>query len=173
MPVDVGESAVDAVVTECEAGVVDPHQVQDRGVQVVAIRLTDGRLPGPGVAFAVGRASIDPGAGQPCNRGATVVVASGGALGERLAAELGAEEDQCILEQAAGLEVAQQTLPPDGQPSGRWTEAPSGCWYGCPNCSTVLRLRSRPGRTAPRAPPVGGRADSRRPKSVVAGSSSP
>ncbi len=54
VPVNVGQAAVDAVVAEREPGVVDPHQVQDRGVQVVAVGLACGGPPGPGVALAVG-----------------------------------------------------------------------------------------------------------------------
>ena len=55
MPVNVGQAAVDAVVAERELGVVDPHQVQDRGVEVVAVGLARGGPPGPGVALAVSR----------------------------------------------------------------------------------------------------------------------
>src|SRR4051812_26756726 len=65
MAVDVGNATVDAVMAEREARVVDPQEVEDRRVQVVAIRLAGGRLPGPGVALAVSRASLDAGAGQP------------------------------------------------------------------------------------------------------------
>ena len=57
---NVGQAAVDAVVAEGEARMVDPHQVQDRGVQVVAIGLAGGGPPGPGVALAMGRAPLMP-----------------------------------------------------------------------------------------------------------------
>ena len=48
--VHVGQPAVDAVVAERQPGVVDAQQVQDRGVQVVAVR-----LPGSGLAMPRGR----------------------------------------------------------------------------------------------------------------------
>ena len=44
MPVDVGQPAVDAVVAERQPFVVDAQQVQDRGVQVVAVGLVLDRL---------------------------------------------------------------------------------------------------------------------------------
>ena len=60
--------------------VVDAQQVQDRGVQVVAVGLALGGLPGPVVALAVGDARLDAGAGQPGDGRAAVVVAAGRAL---------------------------------------------------------------------------------------------
>ena len=57
MAVDVGQPAVDAVVAEGQPGVVDAQQVQDRGVQVVAV----GRLD----AARQDQASLSPWATPP------------------------------------------------------------------------------------------------------------
>src|SRR5262245_40926517 len=105
MAVDIGNASVDAIVAKRESRVVDPHEVEDRRVQVVAVRLAGGGLPRPRVALAVGGAALDAGAGQPGDRGPAVVVATGRALGERHPAELGAPDDQGVVEQATGSEI--------------------------------------------------------------------
>src|SRR5207237_1681821 len=71
LAVDVGEAAVDAVVADGELGVVNSEQVQDRGVEVVAV---DGGLgfPRPLVALAVGDAGFEARAGEPGDEGAAV-----------------------------------------------------------------------------------------------------
>jgi CubicO group peptidase (beta-lactamase class C family) len=65
VPVHVGKAAVNAVVAELEQGVVDAQEVQDRGVQVVAVGLAALSLPAPGVALTVGDAAFDACSGQP------------------------------------------------------------------------------------------------------------
>ena len=55
LAVDVGQPAVDAVVAERQPLVVDAEQVQDRGVEVVAVGRVLGGLVRPFVAGAVGR----------------------------------------------------------------------------------------------------------------------
>ena len=64
--VDVREAAVGAVVTEGELLVVEAEEVQDGGVDVVALGevRTVGGLEAPFVALAVGDAAFDPAAGQ-------------------------------------------------------------------------------------------------------------
>ena len=57
MPVDVGQAAVDAVVAEGEPLVVDAEQVQDRGVEVVAVGRLVAACQRPLVALAVGDAA--------------------------------------------------------------------------------------------------------------------
>src|SRR5262245_36873046 len=59
--VHVGQTAVDAVVPEREARVVDAHQVQNRGVQIIAISLPGGGAPCPRIALAVRGAALDAG----------------------------------------------------------------------------------------------------------------
>src|SRR5262245_19741985 len=108
MPVDVGEPAVDAVVANAQSLVIDAEQVQNGRVQIVAVGLA---LDGPVaelVAGSVANAALDAGAGQPGDERPTVVVAAGGALGERHAAELGGPDDQRVFQQAALLQVGQK-----------------------------------------------------------------
>ncbi len=132
---DIGESAVDAVVAVGEPRVVDPHQMQDRRVEVIAIGLPIRRPPGPGIALAVCGPLLDAGTGEPGHRRATVVVPAGRALGKWLAAELGAEDDQGIIQQTTGFQVAEQgrDRPVDAARDGRQLVAQ--CRRGCPSCS--------------------------------------
>jgi hypothetical protein len=55
---------IDPVMAERQPFVVDPQQVKDRRVQVVAIRGGSG-FPGPFIAFAKGCAGADAAAGEP------------------------------------------------------------------------------------------------------------
>ena len=80
MAVYIGEAAVGAVVEYAQFLVVDAHQVQNRGVDVVAVGLAFSRTPGPGIAFAVRHAGFHTGPGKPRHRCARVVVAASGTL---------------------------------------------------------------------------------------------
>src|SRR5436305_1413201 len=108
VPVDIGQPPVDAVVAEGEPGVVDAEQVQDGGVQVVAVgRVLDG-LVRPLVAGAVGDAAADAAAGEPGGEGERVVVAPLAPLAARHPAELGGPDDDRVVEQPARLQVVEQ-----------------------------------------------------------------
>src|SRR5439155_22335521 len=100
--------AVDAVVAEGQALVVDAKDMQDRGVQVVAVSLAAGALVAELVAFSMADAALDAGAGQPRDKSAAVMVAAGGALRKRHAPKLGRPDDQGVLEQAAFFQVRKQ-----------------------------------------------------------------
>ena len=91
-----------------QPGVVDAHQVQDRRVQVVAVRLALGRPPAPLVARPVGHPALHTRPGEPRHRGAGVVVAAGRPLRERLPAELRAPDHERVRQQPAVVQVLQQ-----------------------------------------------------------------
>ena len=103
----VRQAPIGAVVADRQASVIDAEQMQNGRVQIVAGQRLDG-APAPLVAFSVGHAALDAGAGEPGDRRAAVVIAPLGALAERMPAELGAEDDQRVLEQASLLEILQQ-----------------------------------------------------------------
>ena len=125
-------------------------------------------LPRPLVALAVRDAALDAGAGQPRHRRAAVVVAAVGPLAERLPAELGAPDDQRVVEQAALLEVARAAR----RSAGRSAAAIGGqlrldVGVVVPVVGRRRRRRSRPARSARRARPAAGRSGTggRRPRS--------
>lgn len=65
MAVDVGKTAVDAVLADGELFVVDAEKVEDGGVEIVAIGGAFGSLVTPVVASTVGGAGLDAGSGHP------------------------------------------------------------------------------------------------------------
>src|SRR5262249_56390050 len=79
VPMPVGQPPVTAVVPKRQLLVVDPQQVQDGRVQVVAVRRLR-RPPRPLVALPECGPALDARPGQPGDRRAAVVVAAGRAL---------------------------------------------------------------------------------------------
>src|SRR5436309_2832433 len=105
--VNVSETAVDAVLPDGQALVIDPHEMQHRGVQVVARGYVFEGPIAELVALAMADARLDPRPGQPRHKRPAVVVAAGAPLSHRHAAELGRTNDQRVLEEAAFLEVVE------------------------------------------------------------------
>lgn len=105
MAVDVGESAVDAIVSDGQPGVVDSQQMQDGGVYVVAVGGLVFYPEGPQVAAAIGDATFDPSTSQPVGKGKRIVVAAFTSLAARSAAELRCPEDDRVVEQTERLEI--------------------------------------------------------------------
>ena len=115
-PLHVGQPHVAAGVAVGQALVVEPEQVEDRGVQIMHVhRVLDGL-----VAELVGPAIGDPrpGApsGQPEGESLVVVVAAVGVLAVRRAAELPAPDHQRLVQQPPRAQVRQQAgdRPVDG-----------------------------------------------------------
>ena len=99
--VDVGQPEVAARVTVGEPGVVEPHHVEDRGVEVVDVNRVFGDLVAVFVGSSVALPPLDAAAGEEAGEAVTVMVAA--ARGQVLpgrAAKLGAADDQRVVEQA-------------------------------------------------------------------------
>ena len=130
--VDVREPLVAAVVGEGEAVEVEAEQVEDRGVEVGDVAAVGDGVVAEVVGRAVGLAALDSAAGEPDGEAVGVVVAAVLALGAGGPAELAAPDDQRLVEQAALLQVGQQT----GDRAGRSARSKSGCrrrcWCACP-----------------------------------------
>ena len=103
MAVDVGEAAVDAVLADGEAFVIDTHEVEDGGVEVVAVGGALEGLVAPFVALSVRGTSLNARAEHPGDEGSAVVVATVAALREGGAAELGSPNEESVVEQAASF----------------------------------------------------------------------
>src|SRR4051812_26802745 len=96
---DVGQAEVAALGAVGQPLVIDAHQVQDRGVQVVDADAVDDRLVAELVGLAVVSPPLDAAAGQPGGKGVRVVVAAGPPLlHDRQAAELAVADDQGLIE---------------------------------------------------------------------------
>ena len=110
LAVHVGQAEVAALEAVGQPGVLDPQQVQDRGVEVVDLDRVLDDVVGEVVGLAVDEARLDAAAGQPDREAARVMVAAvirGGELALRVdrPAELAAPDDQRVVEQPALLEV--------------------------------------------------------------------
>ena len=101
---DVGQAEVAARVAVGEPGVVQPHQVQDRGVQVVDVDGVFGDLVAVFVGAAVAEAALDSAAGEEAGETTAVVVAAARSqVLPRGAAKLGAADDQRVVEQTRAV----------------------------------------------------------------------
>ena len=72
--VNIRQSPVGSVVANGQSFMVDPQQVQDRGVKVVGCGDIPLGTPGPGIALAVGRPGLDAGSCQPADEGSAIVI---------------------------------------------------------------------------------------------------
>ena len=99
---DVGEAALDAVVLEGEALVVEAEEVEDGGVEIVeGVDVLHGFLAEV-IALACADAGLHACAGHPAGEAVGIVVAAFGAfLEEGHAAEFGAPDDEGVFEEAA------------------------------------------------------------------------
>ena len=103
---------------------VEPHQGQQRGVQVGGVHSALDGVDAVLVGGAVAETVLDAGAGEPHRVAGDVVVAAVDALGGRHAAELAAEEHERLVEQAAPFEVGQQGGSRAGRPGADWLIRP-------------------------------------------------
>src|SRR5205814_5596607 len=88
--------------------VVDAHEMEDGGVQVMDVDLVLDGVPAELVGGAVNDAALDAAARQPHRETEGMMLPAVGPLGSRRPAELAAPDDQRVVEQAAGFEVFEQ-----------------------------------------------------------------
>ena len=98
MPVDVGQSAFEAVVIVSETLVVQAEEVEDGRMEIVYGGDILFRLPAKGISGTIGMAPFNTGAGKPCSKSLGVMVSSAGAfLKSRHATKLSAPNNQRIF----------------------------------------------------------------------------
>ncbi len=117
IPADIGQAVVAAAVAVGQLFVVDAHQVQDGGVEIVDVDFVFHGVPAEFVGRAVGHAAFDAAAGEPHGETEGMMFAAIGAFGGGRAAEFAAPDDESIFEQAAGFQIFQQAG--DGLVDGR------------------------------------------------------
>jgi len=99
--VDIGEAVVSAAEAEGEFFVVDAHEVEDGGVEVVDV---DTVFDGAATEFifgAVGEAGFDSATGHPGGEAVVIVVTALGSFGGWGTSELPSPDDEGVFEQAA------------------------------------------------------------------------
>src|SRR5262245_38823899 len=107
--VDVGEAEIASRVTIGEPLVVQAKQVENGGVEVVGMNEVFGDVVAVVVGLAIDNTAFHAAAGEPRTEHVRVVAAAGWAVGVGRTAEFGGEDDQSVVEHAAGLEVDQQS----------------------------------------------------------------
>lgn len=135
MAVDVGEAAVDSVMTEGELGVVNPQQMQEGGVDVVDLRgvFTIQGFVSPQIAFPVGDAAFDPAATEPVGENVGVVVAAlESVLRRGHASKFGCPEDEGVLEHSPLFEVLNEGGGAEGHPHGERSVVSVDVFVGVP-----------------------------------------
>ena len=101
----VGEAKVAAAETVGQLLVIEAQQMEHRRVEIINLALVlDGEVTDL-VRGAVGGAAFHAAAGEPQAEAERIVVASVAALRERRAPELAAEDDECLVEKSALLEI--------------------------------------------------------------------
>ncbi len=74
---NVGEAAVDAVLADRELLVIDSHEVEDSGVDVVDVGFIDDGVVADLVGFTIADAAFDSAAGHPGGEAMGLVIAAG------------------------------------------------------------------------------------------------
>jgi hypothetical protein len=109
MPLDVRQTALHTIVFKSESFVLEPEQVENRRVEIVKrMNVLHGFLAEV-VGRTVAHTRLHAGAGHPAGEAVRVVVATERAfLKKRHAAELGAPDDERLLQQASRAEIADE-----------------------------------------------------------------
>ena len=102
-----GQTAFQAVVIVREPFVIQAHEVEERGVEVVDRCFVDGGLESEFVAFPVAEGAFDSGSCEEARKRVRVVISAGSVgLQEGHAAELGAPHDEGVLSMSRCLRSA-------------------------------------------------------------------
>jgi hypothetical protein len=106
------QTAPDTVVVESELFVVNAKQMQDRCVKIMPRNGSFDCLPANFIGVAKRETRLESGTGHPTTEAVTIVISPGtNLIGSRLckrsATELRREQDECVLQHAALLEILQ------------------------------------------------------------------
>ena len=132
--VNVGQPAVDTVVTEGQLFVVDAQQVKHRGVDVVDLAgaIAVEWFVAPLVGWPVADAAFDAPATQPVGEDVRVVVSPLAALTSWHATEFSCPQDDRVVEQPALVEVLNEGRRPASHPGGQRPVVARDVFVGIP-----------------------------------------
>ena len=110
MAMHIGQAAFETIVVVAESFMIEAEEVQDGGVEIINAGDIDGSFPAEFIGLAVVfRAVLHTSSSEDAGEAAGIVIATGRAFLEGgHAAELGAENEECISEQTSLLEVHKQ-----------------------------------------------------------------
>ena len=84
---------------------VNPQEMKNGGMKIIAISLATHGLVGEVVTSPVARPTLDSTAGQPRYEGASIMISPNIVLSKRHPSELGSPDHQSIVQHPALLEV--------------------------------------------------------------------
>ncbi len=140
--VDVGEAAVDSVLTDGEAFVVDAEEGEDRSVQVVAVSFSFCCLETPIITFSIGGSGFDSGSCHPSDERSSVVVSSISSLSKWSSSEFRRPDQECVFEESAGFQILDES-------SDRQVDTGSDGWEFIRDTAMVIPVSGRSLWTAP------------------------
>ena len=123
VPVHVCQSAIDAILSDGQSGVIDSKQVQDGGVDIVDLSgvIAIEGFVAPFVGVSAGDATADSTATQPVGEDIRVMVTAGGPLSGGHASEFCCPEDDGVIQQSALFEIFDERGGADGHTHGQWS----------------------------------------------------
>ena len=101
----IGQAEVSSSVPVGEPCMVDPHQVQDRGVEIMHIHFVAHDRFADVVGFAMYDSPFDSSASQPDRKTVSMMAAAVVTLFVGSAAEFGGPHDECFVQHAALLQI--------------------------------------------------------------------
>ena len=105
---DVGQPIIASLEPISQPLVVNPQQMQQRGIQIVHMDRIAGNIESQFIGFAVDVSCLDATPGQPYRIGPIVMipaVAGSFALHHRCASEFPTPNDKCVVEKTLLLEI--------------------------------------------------------------------
>src|SRR5687767_10544320 len=98
---DVGQPTVTSIISERQLFMVDPEQMENCCMKIIAIGLVLLRFPRPLIAFSISNARFQAGSSHPGHKSAPIVIAADTSLTERHPTEFSRPDQQRIIKQSA------------------------------------------------------------------------
>ena len=105
---EIGQAHVEPFVANTEEVVLDAHQFEDGGVQVVHVQRVLDRPEAKLISGTYHLPSHDAAAGHPAREAVGIVVTARASLGCRRSSKFTAPDNQCVVEHTAPFEVGEQ-----------------------------------------------------------------
>jgi hypothetical protein len=106
---DIGESEIAALIGVRKLLVIQPKQVQDRGVKIVDMHRIFDHVETEFIRLAIHESLFDPPTSEPDREGVFVVIPSGtlliATLEDRRSSKFGPENNQRLIEKTTGLQI--------------------------------------------------------------------
>ena len=107
-PVDICQSEIAARVAVCQLQVIDPKEMQHRGVQVVNMNSIFDRVISVIVGVSPGEPTPDSAARQNSGKSLWIMITTIAALDNRCSSELATPNDKRVVQHSAAFQILQK-----------------------------------------------------------------